>query len=284
MAITSLIIQSAVDTIDENGNDLTAQELWIMELDAPANVVQAYNQMNSFGGAFNFPDLGDSHPDAEALKAINRDIEHYESQQTKFLITVDYSNVRADVEENSSSNPLDLPADYSYEQVDRQVDVRIDAVTDDPIENSAGKPYLGITENKPLDRIVIVRNERFYNNSSIQEIRNTINKTATKIDGATYLAGTLKMESITATKEFDQEDRTYYTITYRVLINPESFKRKFFDQGGVDKNGRRPPNKLILEDGSGYLDGNGDWLAEGAEIVENEFYTLKAVNWSYLRL
>ena len=283
--IDQLFRQSAADDIDEDGNDLRVNDPWIMFLDEPSSIVVAYNAMISQGGSFGFPTLGAEHPSNESLKAISRNIEHFSDQQTKFLITVNYSNKREDIDKKSNEDPLRLPASYSYDQVDRSLPITIDAVTGLPIQNSAGKPFTDtLTENKPLTRITITRNERNFNGVKSESIKNTTNSVPTKIDSYTYDTRILKMESITASKQFDQQDRTYYTITYKVLINPEGFTRKIIDRGDTNINGQTPGNLVRGSDGAAYLNGEGLYLAPDAEIIELEFNTLKSNNWNGLRL
>jgi len=283
--IDQLFRQSAADDIDEDGNDLRVNDPWIMFLDEPSSIVVAYNAMISQGGSFGFPTLGAEHPSNESLKAISRNIEHFSDQQTKFLITVNYSNKREDIDKKSNEDPLRLPASYSYDQVDRSLPITIDAVTGLPIQNSAGKPFTDtLTENKPLTRITITRNERNFNGVKSESIKNTTNSVPTKIDSYTYDTRILKMESITASKQFDQQDRTYYTITYKVLINPEGFTRKVIDRGDTNINGQTPGNLVRGSDGAAYLNGEGLYLAPDAEIIELEFNTLKSNNWNGLRL
>ena len=283
--IDELYRQSAADNIDEDGNDLTVEDPWIMKLDAPSSIVVAYNALILQGASFSFPALGDSHPANDSLKAIRRPIEHLSDQQTKFLITVSYSNKREDIDKKSNEDPLRLPAAYSYDQVDRNLPITIDAITELPIQNSAGKPFTDtLTENKPLTRITIVRNERNFNGVKSEDIKNTTNSVPTKIDSYTYETRSLKMESITASKQFDQQDRTYYTITYKVLVNSEGFTRKVIDRGDTNKNGQTPGNLVRGSDGAAYLNGEGLYLAPDAEIIVLEFNTLETTNWNGLRL
>ena len=284
MSIDDLARQSAADTIDINGNEVTAQDPWLLFLPDPSSIVNAYNQIELFGASFGFPRQGEAHPDLLALKFITHSIEHLDSQQTKFLVTANYSNIREDIDKKSAADPLDLPANYSYDQIDRTVPITIDAETEEIIQNSANKPYEDVTENKPLDRVTVIRNERRYSNSSFQSIRNTVSSVPTKIDGETYPTGTLKLESVTATKQFDQEDRTYYTITYKVLINPDGFVRNFIDRGNTNIRGKRPSNLVILSDRTAFLDGEGEFLPPAEDKILIPVNTLKKVNWSGLRL
>jgi len=282
--IAQLFVQTSADTIDEDGNSLTSQTPWLMKLTAPANVVEAYTAINSQGAGFSFPNSGDPHPDNDSLKFVKKTVSHFEGQQGKFLVIANYTNDRVDIDNKSSSDPLDLPAAYSFDQVDRTVPITIDTVTGLPIQNSAEKPILGITENKPLTRHTIVRNERRYDKKRASEIRNTINSVPTKIDGQTFATGTLKLESITASKQFDQDDRTYFAITYKVLEDPESFVRQFEDRGEVNILGNAPGNLVIGSDGAAYLNGEGLYLPPDDEIVILDVNTLVLTNWSGLRL
>jgi len=287
-SIVTLVRQTSVDTVEELGNELEAQVIWLMTLDTRSNSVQALAALNTQGSAFGFPspDLPQpiEHPDNSALIFVNKTCEHYEGQQTKFIITANYTNDRSTIDNNSNSDPLDLPAAYSFDQVDRTVPITLDAETGLPIQYSNNKPIIGITENKPLTSHTIVRNERRFDKRRAATFRNTINSVPTKIDGVTFATGTLKLESITASKQFDQDNRTYYTINYKILENPDSFVRKFEDRGEVNILGNSPGNLVIGSDGAAYLDGKGLFLLPGEEVVIIPANTLVLMNWSGLRL
>lgn len=282
MAITSLDRLNAADESTQTGNEITANDPWILQLDAAASAVSAHAQVLSGGAGFSFPDIGDGHPDNSALKFVDFTVSHLNEQRTKFVINGNYTNSSSVINQNSAINPLNVPTSYSYDQVDQQVPVLIDVETDDRILNFVGRPYSSpLTENKPLLRITVVRNERTYNSSKAEDLRNTVNKTPVRIDGETYSSGTAKLERFTGSSQFDQNGLTYYVITYQILINKDGFTRKILDRGTRDINNRPPPRSVLGADGAAFLDENGNFVSEG---VEREWNTLEEKNWAGLRL
>ncbi len=286
MSIVFLKKQSATDSTDVSGNEITAGDPWIMRLSGPSSTVAAYNSIESSGSGYGFPLRGDPHADLESLKMIDYSVAHLDSEQELFIVTANYSNVREIIDLNAASNPLDLPISYSYDQVDLATPVLFDADSGDEILNLLGKPPTSpLIENKPLSRITVVKNERRYNNGRAENIRNTINRSAIRINGTTYTGGTAKLERFTGNNQFDQNGREYYVITYQILINKEGFKRKLAERGTVNKFGR-PPNGLVIHsDGAAFLDEDGTFRDPAADpkAIYREWSTLKEKSWS-LRL
>ncbi len=285
MAITKLARRPADDSTDTEGNIVNSTEVWILHLSTiPSSTVSAYSALDTQASGFGFPKKGSSHTDLSSLIMVSYDVSHYDSQKAIFLVTVNYTNDRDETEQNGSDDPLDVPTDYDYQQVDRQVVITLDAVTGLPLQNYANQPYLGVTENKPLTRITVARNERNYNNSEAEGFRNTVNKSSLRIDGYSYKAGTAKLELYVGSKKTDQEGNTYYTVRYSVLIDTERHTRKIPNRGTTNANGR-PPNDLVKgSDGAANLDADGTFRDPAEEVIIDEWNTLIELNWSGLRL
>ncbi|HIO50825.1 TPA: hypothetical protein EYN23_26220 [Candidatus Poribacteria bacterium] len=286
MSIVSLGRKSAEDNTTVAGNTVTADQSWIMRLSAPASTVTAYNQVDASGSSFGFPDRGSGHDDLDSLKMIDYDVSHKDGQQDLFTVTVNYSNEREVIDTNTATNPLDLPISYSYDQIDLMAVVLEDQVTGDLIENFLGKPPASpFIENEPLTRITITKNERQYNNDRAEEIRNTVNQQAQRINGRVYPAGQLKLERFTGSNQFDQDAREYFVVTYQILVNKKGFKRKLLQRSTVNTFGQSPADIVIHDDGAAYIDEDGTFRDPTAEPrgLTTEFNTLEVKQWS-LRL
>lgn len=286
MSIVSLARKSAVDSTSVSGNTVTSGQPWILKLSAPASTVEAYNQVDTSGSGFGFPNRGSGHPDLSSLKMIDYDVSHKDEQQTLFTITVNYSNEREEIDTNTATNPLDLPISYSYDQIDLAEVVLEDQETGDLILNFLDKPpSTPFVENAPLTRITIIKNERRYNNAKAEDIRNTVNKQAQKIKGTTYPSGQLKLERFTGSNQFDQDGREYFVITYQILVNKKGFKRKLLQRSAVNKFGQSPADIVVHDDGAAFIDEDGTFRDPTADPkgLTTEFNTLEEKAWS-LRL
>lgn len=277
---------NAADSLTEVGNTLTLNDPYLLTMDSNSNTAQAWAILNSIGA----PKLGQSHPDIRSLVVIDRSVDHFEGQRKKFIVNINYSNERTSIDRQSNEDPLDLPASYTFDQVDRMVPVTHDAETGKKIANTANQPFSSITENKPLTRITITRNERDYNNSDSEKARNRVNKRSMRIDGIPYAAGTVKLELYAGTKQFDSEGNTFYNITYKLLINEEGFKRSLVNRGtkGIGEDGKLvSAGRNIPKDfeGASYLDADGKFIVNpSAEPIELEFDTLEKADLHLLRL
>ena len=282
MSIVFLNRQSATDTTDIAGNEITAGNPWIMRLSDPSSTVTAYNSIESGGAGFGFPLRGDPHADLESLKMIDYSVSHLDTEQELFLVTANYSNVREVIDTNAATNPLDLPISYSYDQVDLIEVILEDQETGDLILNYLGKPpSTPFTENLPLTRITVIKNERRYNNETAESIRNTVNATTQRINGKSYTAGTVKLERFTGNNQFDQNGREYYVVTYSLLVNKKGFKRKFMQVSDKNKFGN-PPSDKVEFNGIAYIDEDGtfrDPLAEPKGLFKL-VSTLEEKSWS----
>jgi len=283
--ITKFARVPAGDNIETEGNTVTAGDPWLLHLDTiPSSAVAAYNAIQVQGFGFGFPRRGASHPNLSSLLMVDYTVEHYDGQKSIFMVTVNYTNDREETDENGFDDPLDIPADYDFQQLDRQVVITLDAVTGEPLQNYAGTPYLAVTENKPLTRVVVVRNERNYNNSEAESLRNKTNKRSMRIDGYSYKKGVVKLEVFVGTKRRDQEDNIYYTVRYSLLINDELHTRKIPNRGAKNKKGRPAPGALTAGDGAANLAEDGTFLPKDAAVLIDEWNTLGEADLSVLRL
>ena len=278
------------DTLSESGGVVSVTDTYKITMDGPSNTVQVWNILNGIGA----PALGDSHPDLSSLRLISRSIEPLSGgaeDTTIHILSVNYSNDLSLSQSSGDEDPLNIPAKYTYDQVDTVKGVEVDAFTGNKILNSAGNPFAAITENFPLTRIVIERNEKTFSNQDASFYRNKINEFSLTIDGEVYGADTVKIERITGSPNIAPSGDTYYKVVYSILIDPDSFVRKVIDRGLKDIDGKPPGRGVKLDsEGAGYLSQDGDefgkFLMDSSddEVFFIEFFTLEEVNMGPLNL
>lgn len=296
-SIIQLGMQRGVDTIDQSKEEISITEPWLMVLDGPSSIGDAYALIQTSLNAFGFPSLGDSYPTSGlvGLVCVERPIEHHESQRDKFVITVKYSNAKDDVEgdtggddDGDGDNPLNARTVYSFTPVDNVKVVSKDTKTNELIAYSNGRAVIPpFTENFPLTRVAVTRNESNFNNSYISRFQGRINSGSMTIDGRSYSKGTVQFENVSSSTRYTAEGAKYYSVTYSVLINVAGFVRKFIEADNYHlKNGKLVKNK----DGSVRKLTKGGDLATAAQEIDGSFFvegkanTLKTANLGALRL
>jgi hypothetical protein len=285
--IVSLEVYHEQDGLDQNGNDITFSEKWLLLINTRSSPVVAHSLISALavGNAYGFVPRNQPHPDNSALKSTGFRIERSNELGLKFIVYNTFSNSQADQADSSDpENDFDR-ATYRYEEVDNYVDVNIDPITDKIIAHTNGQSVIPAPrESKPLTRIVITRNERNYSDKKASGYRNKLNRSPVKIKGEVYARRTAKLESWSAVTAFDQDGEEYFIHTYKVLINPDEHKRTFISAGIQNKAGRITvagrPIKL-KQDGSFY-----SLADQGDPEVFTSFsnYTLSEIDWSGLRL
>jgi hypothetical protein len=158
-------------------------------------------------------------------------------------------------------NPLLRPSKYSYpdDPVDEQFAVDVDGL---PITNSAGVPPENLPTRRAGDgRIRIRRNVSSFDDVGAHTFRRKINNGIETIDGNSYGARTLLIQSWTADGPFIENGFTFYTEQIDIAKNADQWDLVYADQGRseLDDNG----NRVAILDG----DGNevaDDWPLDGA--------------------
>lgn len=275
-------------TVTNAGGTITAQDFYKLTMDQPSNHVQAFVILQSLGVAA-LLNVGNFHPDLKGLRVVSQVVDHKDqSDTTLFDVTISYSNSLALTQSGNAEDPLDVPTKYTYDQVDELLAVEIDPVSGKRIVNSATRPFSAITENFPLTRIIIERNEKTFNQEDAGFYRNTMNNGPVTINGDKYLNNTVKIERITGSPQTDSEGVTYYKVIYSVLIKDSDWRRLVIDRGTVDIDGKPPGRNIRLDsEGAGLLDGKGFFQVAdyNDEVVEEIlFSTLRQENYGPLRL
>ncbi len=271
-------------TLTDSGGTVTVQDLYLLTMDAPSNTVEAFDILQIVGA----PEIQDPHPNKGGLLVVSRALAHKDaSDTTLFILTVNYSNSISLSEQGNAENPLDVPTKYTYDQVDEVLAVEIDPNTNKRIVNSAGRPFSAITENFPLTRIIVQRNEKTFSEGDADYYRNTMNRGPITINGDLYGNNNVKIERITGSPQTDTEGTVYYQVVYSAVIKNPDWKRLVVDRGTVDINGKPPGRNVRLDsEGAGLLL-EGDFQTadyDDEEVALIEFSTLREVSYGPLRL
>lgn len=275
-------------TVTNAGGTITAQDFYKLTMDQPSNHVEAFNELQVLGVTAQL-NVNDIHPNLIGLRVVSQAVDHKDqSDTTIFDVTITYSNSLALTQTGNAEDPLDVPTKYTYDQVDELLAVEIDPISGKRIVNSATRPFSAITENFPLTRIIIERNEKTFNQEDAGFYRNTMNDGPVTINGDNYLNNTVKIERITGSPMTDSAGVTYYKVIYSVLIKDSDWRRLVIDRGTVDIDGKPPGRNIRLDsEGAGLLDGMGFFQVAdyNDEVVEEIlFSTLREENYGPLRL
>lgn len=274
--------------VSRKGNQLAYNQEWYYEVDQFISSVEAETIIDSLGegNAYGFIPVSSAHPDNSALIAIDYKVKRQGSQNIKYTINVVFSNDRTTI--NSSSSPLEAPANVNYDQIDREILVTKDPVTNKALTNTANRQiWPPLTENKPDSRITYVKNRRRFDNKNAGLYRNTVNEAPVYIDGKQYDTGTVKLERWTGSKQFDTNGREYFINTYSLLIREEGWKRTQISLGFEDIDGNVPnlEGRLLTEPWK--LDENGKFYSKSEQedpdiFHEFEVNTLEQKNYNFI--
>lgn len=284
-------------TLNQSQDDITINEPWRLILSSPTLIGDAYGLLDGLVGQDGFPKLGDPYSSTlSGVLCVDRSIDHDQNQRGSFIITVKYSNAKEDSEGDTGrgDDPIDKPTVYSYTAVDNLKVVSKDTKTGKLITYTNGRVVTPpFTENFPLTRVTVNRNESNYNNVSISRFQSKINKGSLRIDGRSYGEGTVQFENVSATSQYKQDGTKYYSVTYTLLINVEGFKRKVINADNYPLVNRKPPlaakPKRTTDGEPRKLNEQGFAVSAEDEIdpekfIELEFNTLDLVSMNGLRL
>ena len=230
--------------IAQNGNIITYQETWLLQLServslpAARNIIGALTSSNAYG----FPIMGKgTHTDDSNLTAVNYTISRDQDAGYKFLTTVNYTN---DIQQISKSKPAtDGTTYYDYQEVNVTEEVDVDPIDNVMIQNTADAPvFPKLRRQVTLDRIIITRNESRFKPSKFKVYRNKVNNSGLTINGDYYDPRSILVQSITGRPNKDADGNIFYTVKYVVLYDPDKLhKRNIIDvHYGPDKAKRYP--------------------------------------------
>jgi hypothetical protein len=278
-----------------SGQSVTAQEEWCLELTERVHPITADVMLYSLGipNVYGFPCFNNlPHPENGALLSTGYNTTRDRRAGYIFKVMVSYTTsigTRTRSEDPTDADPL-----YRSENVDVEVELEIDPITNRMITNSTGsEPILPrLVGKETLKRFIIVRNERRYNDIRSQETVNHLNSDPVAVNGRTYDPRTLLLEYWNGDPTFDSEGELYFVTTYRFLVDVKNLhKTKLIDLGtGPDKAGNLPPVGIVGGRATrpNKLDGNGLYMSKAdqedpSKFVELEFHTNAEKAMSFFR-
>jgi hypothetical protein len=188
--------------------------------------------------------------------------------------------------QDSATAPLARPSDIQLDWNESRVPIYVDAITDEPVLNSAGVSF-----DPPIDYdiadpvLVISRNEFPIDWPLILSYRNAIN-----LD--TYLGaavGTLRLYPILASRQFEQEWGYFYRVTYRIGYREDGWIAHRLDEGRHELNTDGELVEILDARGSPVTDpvrlnGSGKQLPVGAETQFLDYNLFKSKLFAPLNL
>lgn len=290
MSVVSLTRDKNQPPCNFTGSTKEASENWTLKVSENLVPIQAQLLIESISrdvnNSYGFSVIGKGHPYDSSLIAVGYNTAQREPTSfTIYDITISFTNSRSSI--NSSVSPLDAAPNISYDMVDNVVVVEFDQENPNankPIQNSAGTPII-LTENEPMIRCTIVRQENNYSARRALSYAGTVNSGSVRIVGETFAAGTAKLERWTGSNQYDANGRLYWSVTYQILFRDEGFVRKVIDKGLLDINKRPPVSSKGFKANTEYkLNGAGSFMsnedqADPTKSAVLEFNTLRVSNW-----
>ena len=268
--IISLVTKDEQSPINRNGNIVTFSEVWILKLTERVSPVEADLDLYALGlnNVYAFPAIASTfHPKNRALLSTGFKSSRQDKKGSQagyiFLVTVNFSSsvsLSAQSQDPTRADPL-----YRDENVQVDIELEIDPITNQVITNSTGKEpiFPKLTGKKILKRFIISRNERQHNDLRALQYVNKLNKDSFSINGKTYDPRQCLLETWDATPQFDTEGKQYFVVVYKVLLDFDGHKITLIDTGtGPDLNGDLPPTGIVGGVGTrpAKLDGNGAYM------------------------
>lgn len=296
MAIVSLVRKNPPPEITRSGNLLTGTELWCLIVDTAVSPVGAEAQLSALvnGNAFGWMVVGVTpHPENPGLFATDFTVLREEKRTIQFDVTVSLTN---DIEVvNQSRSALDADPVYDFPDVDTIVEVDVDPLTGEAIAASNGEPFFPkATRNGTDTRIIVTRNEADFDPREAKNYRSKLNKTDMQLDGRTYDARTLLLESWTGKTAVDTDGTIYYQVRYSFLYDPEFHVISYVDAGVQrDKAGRWPQATGKVENKPFKFgrneEGDGEYMErdrqeDPADFFEKSFNVHEEIDMRFLRL
>ncbi|QDU62175.1 hypothetical protein Pan216_30420 [Planctomycetes bacterium Pan216] len=194
-------------------------------------------------------------------------------------VTIQFATATGDEQDN----PLERPADISWDMAQFREDVRVDE-DGIPIRSSAGQPYDPAPQrDQSRPTLRIVRNEASYSASLPVEFSDSVN--SDYFFGAA--PGVAKCAKI-AGRRATEGELTYWVVTYEFHFKHDGWPLRLEDQGTYElKDGK--PKQIKDTDGipitePEFLDGNGNKLPAEDPPVVGEFRIYRSRAFAVLNL
>ena len=225
MSWTKVEEQKKGEQVSDSAGVYDLDRAFIVVADADAST---FSVLGASHGGLTIPARGEAHPDKATALCHRRKVTKIEERTNAWRVECEYTT---DASFGAAATPpLSRPWEFSFRTAKLQKPVFIDR-DGDQIVNSAGDPFdplpeLEFSENS----VVLVRNEASYNPAQTAEYENTVNDADVDLDGETYAAGMLFMESIQA-ERIVEDTTTYYRVTYIIRVADNDWQLHLIDVG-----------------------------------------------------
>lgn len=185
------------------------------------------------------------------LKSATWNCLDWRNQSTKFYIDATYRRVSDDDE---ASAPWNLaPFNISTSAVEQEIPFRLAYNSKNklcvPVVNSAGDP-IDATTREILDQFTFSFYAETYDTEKVHEYSNSVNKTAERILGQKYPAGTLFLMPFTVSPMLTYEDDgytekwKYFQVTMTIRYRAEGWERVLLDIGNRARFDSNVPEEI----------------------------------------
>lgn len=163
----------------------------------------------------------------------------------------------------SPDNPLDEPKRVAWSS-NTYTEPIVKDNAGEPVVNSAGQPFdPPLTQPRHTLVATITYNSDQFDPNIAATFEDSVNEDSEEIANLTVPARTARIMEVGATQEFF-EDITYWAVTIKVEIKPETWDKEVLDQGIFEKVGSET-RRMSTDDGEEVteplkLDGNGGKL------------------------
>ena len=281
--IESLVLSDVQPEITRAGNNRTTGQNWKLTLSDRISQIDADLMLYSLGlnNIYGFPSFAGTPLGSSGLLSGSYKTRRAGDKKVGYFfnITVSYTN-------NSglsamSEDPVDADPIYRSENVRKEIEATIDPIANKIIATSNGREvFPRFTTNRILKRWIIMRNERRYDDARSQNTVDRLNSDSIGINGNTYPARTLLLESWEGDPQFDAQGNEYFICTYKFLVDFEEEHQVSYLDVSTEKdiNGDLPPSaipgKVLTK--ADKLDGNGAYLPKDQQADPTKYTLLRA--------
>lgn len=300
MSIIKLYRAEKQPTVTTNEASTQATESWHLVTDSFALPIQVDVLVKSLSSnnEFDFPIIGQTHPDNNSLVVTQVVVSRTDKTYTKHMLTTTLTNNKATID--GSVKPAraqdsynfshaiyeDIVSNATYTSKAKVANTLGLANAGDAIENNNGVGII-VTEEKSIVRCVIVRNEDDYDLKTASEHVGKVNGDKLTLVGSTFKAGQCKLVEWAGQDAYDSDGVLYWRVTYEILVtdDPAFFEKKFIMRGTTNAQGETAPTVPgLISDTEYKLDAVGGFFLKDEQSDPKKFFaisfpTLEISNW-----
>lgn len=203
-------------------NGYTAERAW--DVDGATSAADAL-------AASGIPDINDAHPLKSDCKVKSLPVER--NGFNSYLVRAIYetpADGNSHPGPGAQTDPLDMPPTIYWEIGSTSEEIDRD-VNGNPLTNSAGDPYTGVTREFTTYYLILEQNEASFDVDKAGDYSNYVNSHNFSITGVgTFAAGNLLCKTIAPCEPYTS-GASYVRVRYTFEARVDGFKRRFRDEG-----------------------------------------------------